>query len=103
LNGLGERLRNGLNERFAQKNIAAQAVGVGSLFSIYFTAAPLINYRSLTSNDGAMTQRVFLALLNQGYFLSQGLGMNALSLPMTTEQIDGLIAAVDQAIDQARL
>lgn len=101
LNGLGERLRTGLNALFARQGVAAQAVGVGSLFSIYFTAAPLVNYRSLATNNGALTQRVFLSLLNQGYFLSQGLGMNALSLPMTNEHIDGLIAAVARALGEA--
>ena len=37
LNGLGERLRDGLNDLFVRKGIAAQAVGTGSLFSVYFT------------------------------------------------------------------
>ncbi|MEM7131020.1 MAG: aspartate aminotransferase family protein [Chloroflexota bacterium] len=100
LNRLGDRLRTGLNELFARKNFAAQAVGIGSLFSIYCTDQPLVNFRvGARHNDGAMAHQLFLSLLNQGYFLSQGLTMNALSLPMQHEHVDGLIEAVGQAVD----
>ncbi len=102
LNRLGERLRAGFNDLRARIDIPVQAVVLGSLFSIYFTDEPLIDYRSLASNDSEMAQRVFLSLLNQGYFLSQGLTMNALSLPMEDEHIDGLLLAFEKALEQAR-
>lgn len=100
LNTLGDRLRTDLNELFASRGIAAQAVGIGSLFSIYCTAQPLVNYRSgARHNNSAMAHQLFLSLLNQGYFLSQGLIMNALSLPMENKHVDGLIEAVGWAVD----
>ena len=101
LNGLGERLRAKLGALFARIDVAAQSVVLGSLFSIYFTDEPLVNYRSLATNNGGMAQRVFLSLLNQGYFLSQGLTMNSISLPMQESHIDGLVQALEQAIEQA--
>ena len=102
LNGLGERLRAGLDGLSARIDAPFQAVVLGSLFSVYFTDEPLIDYRSLASSDGAMAHRVFLSLLNQGYYLSQGLSMNALSLSMDESHIDGLVQAFEKAIEQAR-
>ena len=102
LNGLGERLRAGLDGLSARIDAPFQAVVLGSLFSVYFTDEPLIDYRSLASSDGAMAHRVFLSLLNLGYYLSQGLSMNALSLSMDASHIDGLVQAFEKAIEQAR-
>jgi glutamate-1-semialdehyde 2,1-aminomutase len=102
LNGLGDRLRTGLNDLFARNNIAAKAVNTGSVFSIHFTGEDLINYRSLARTDKAIAHRVFLSLLEQGYFLSHGLSMNALSLPTETSHVEGLIDAVEKAVEQAK-
>ena len=102
LNGLADRLTAGLNELFARENIAAKAVNTGSVFSIHFTSEDLVNYRSLARTDKAMAHRVFLALLAEGYFLSHGLSMNAISLPTETSHVDGLIEAVGRAIKQSQ-
>lgn len=101
LNGLADRLIAGLNDRFARNDIKAQAVNTGSVFSIHFTDGPLTTYRSLARADGDRAHRVSLALLEQGYFLSHGLTMNALSLPMDTGHVDGLIDAVEKAVERA--
>ena len=100
LNSLGTRLGLGLTALFSRRKIPARALVTGSVFSIHFTVQPLTDYRSLAQTDKSRAQRVFLSLLNQGYFLSQGLGMCALSTPMQADDIDGLIDAVEQAIDQ---
>lgn len=101
LNGLGQRLRDGLNDLFAQRHIAAQAVGVGSLFSIHFSAEPVTTYRRLAATDKGMARRFFLALLEEGYYLSPNLTMSALSLAMDPYHVDGLIQATSRAIDVA--
>jgi glutamate-1-semialdehyde 2,1-aminomutase len=98
INGLGDRLRAGLNDLFARERVAAQAVGTGSLFSIHFSCDPVVDYRSQARTDRAQSSRVFFSLLEQGYYLSQGLTMSALSLSMEPRHIDGLIEAVGRAI-----
>lgn len=101
LNGLSERLKNGLNDMFARKGVDAISVSLGSVFSFYFTdEKELKDYRSMARNDREMTQQVFLSLLEQGYYLSFGLGMCAICLPTEERHIDGLIEAVDKAIDE---
>ncbi len=101
LNGLGDRLRAGLNDLFARERVEAQVVGTGSLFSIHFSREPVVDYRSLARADKAMSGRVFLSLLGQGYYLSQGLTMSAVSLPMETYHVDGLVEAVGHALAEA--
>ena len=101
LNSLGDLLRTGLNDLFVRDHVAAQAVGAGSLFSIHFTGEDITDYRSLIRTDKELVDRVFLRLLEQGYYLSHGLSMNALSLPMNVNHVEGLIDAVGRAVDQA--
>ncbi len=103
LSRLGERLRNGLNDLLSHQGVVAQAVGVGSTFSIYFVEGEIRNERDLARNDGAMAYRVFLALLEQGYFLGHTLSMCCLSLPMQEIHVDGLIEATGKAAERAAL
>ena len=98
LDRLGERLRDGLNRLFADRNVDATAVGVGSLFSIHFSGETMVNYRHLARTDKAAAHRLLLGLIEQGYFLGNGLLMNAVSAPMDEGHVDGLIAAVGRAI-----
>ena len=103
LNNLSQRLKDGLNEMFARKGIDGVAVTLGSVFSFYFTEVKeLTSYRSLAKNDTEMTHKVFLSLLEQGYYLSFGLGMCAICLPTEASHIDGLIEAIDKGIDEAK-
>ena len=101
LNGLGERLESGLNSLFALKRIKAQTVVTGSVFSIHFADRPVLDYRSLARKDKTLVGPVFFSLLNRGYFLSHGLGMCALSTPTEESHIDGLVAAVETAVEEA--
>lgn len=101
LNGLADRLRTGLQAMFARHHIKAQMVHNGSAFSIYFTDAELRSYRDLVGVDKSLAPSVFLALLEEGYFLSNGLGMCALSLVMENTHIDGLVAATERALERA--
>ena len=102
LNQLGDRLIAGLNDQFARNNIPARAVNTGSVFSIHFTSEDLVNYRSLARTDKMMAHRVFLALLEEGYFLSHGLTMNAISLPTEVSHVDGLIETIGHAVERAK-
>ena len=102
LNGLGSRLESGLRQRFSDQGVDARVVVTGSVFSVHFTQGPLANYRDMARTDKDLAHRVFLSLLNQGYFLSQGLTMCALSAPMNEGHIDGLVEAMGKAVEEAR-
>ena len=102
LNGLGDRLKSGLEQQFADQGVEAHIVVTGSIFSVHFKEGPLANYRDLAHTDQTLAHRVFLSLVNQGYFLSSGLSMCALSSPMTERHIDGLVEAMGRAVEEAR-
>ena len=94
LNRLGERLRDGLNRLFSNGIADATAVGVGSLFSIHFSCEEMLDYRHLAGTDKAAAHRLLLGLIEEGYYLGNGLVMCAVSAPMDESHVDGLIEAV---------
>lgn len=100
LNGLGDRLSGGLNEMFERNGIDAVALNTGSVFSVYFTSnGKPGSYRDLGGVDKSMAHPIFLALLEQGYFLGFGLGMCAVSLPTEAGHVDGLVNAFESAVE----
>jgi glutamate-1-semialdehyde 2,1-aminomutase len=101
LDGLGQRLKTGLDQWCADKGIVAQTVATGSVFGIHFGIDQLENYRDFASADKALAHAMFLSLINQGYFLAGGLSMCAISLPTQESHIDGLISAIGTAYDDA--
>ena len=98
LNRLGARLRDGLNRLFSSGNADAAAVGVGSLFSIHFSREEMLNYRHLAGTDKAAAHRLLLGLIEEGYYLGNGLVMCAVSSPMDESHVDGLIEAVGRTV-----
>ncbi len=101
LNQLGELVRQRLNDLFARRREKAQAIGVGSLFNIHFTAGEIRNYRDVARSDRARMKRFHLALLNHGVMLAPR-GMGAISTPMGKAEIEALVAAVDEALTDTR-
>ena len=103
LNALAERLVAGLNAMFARRAFAATAFNAGSVFGVCFGAggAPR-SYRAGLGTDQQLTRRVFLSLLEQGYYLPAGLTMASLSTPMQPAHVDGLVAAFEHAVEEAQ-
>ena len=99
LNGLGEKLGAGLRDVFERRGVAAEIVVTGSVFSFHFLEPPLRTWRDMARADRKRGSRVFLSVLLQGCLLSHSMGMNALSVPMEAGHVDGLVEAVDQALD----
>ena len=101
LNALAERLVRGLNGMFARRSFAATAFNAGSAFGVCFTAggAPR-SYRAALGADQGLVRRVFLSLLEQGYYLPAGLTMASLSTPMQSAHVDGLVAAFEHAVEE---
>tara|TARA_Y100000588_G_scaffold387610_1_gene485763 strand:+ start:5017 stop:6339 length:1323 start_codon:yes stop_codon:yes gene_type:complete len=100
LNGLGSRLKTGLDKLFGDRGVVAHVVVMGSVFSIHFGIEEVRTYRDMASADKETGLAVFMSLLNQGFFLSQGLGMCAISLPTEGEHIDALVEAIGIALDE---
>ena len=97
LNGLGELLRKRLNHLFGRLGVAAQVLGVGSLFFLHFTDKDITDYRIARSADLAKLRGVFLGLMQEGIFFSER-GMGCLSLPMSEKEIDRFVKGMEKVL-----
>ena len=101
LDYLTDRLVSGLTDVFKSTKTDVTVVASGSTFSIYFTAGPVRTYRDTTSADRQTGAGIFLALLNKGFNLSNGLVMNSLSISMDETHIDGLVGAMNEVLENS--
>ena len=99
LDRLTARLVRGVDAMAARIGVNLKILASASAFSLYFTDQDLRTYRDLAATDKSRVCEVFLNLLDAGYFLSAGLGMNSLSLPMTEAHVDGLTEALETAVN----
>ncbi|HXG05172.1 MAG TPA: aspartate aminotransferase family protein [Candidatus Binatia bacterium] len=97
LDALGERLRGGVSRLLQATRRRGQVTGVGSLFCLHWTPAPLSDYRSSRPRDPQAPLRVFLGLLNEGILLTQR-GLGACSLAMTDEDVDRFVNALARVL-----
>jgi glutamate-1-semialdehyde 2,1-aminomutase len=101
LNRKGARVSEQLSEVFTSHGVRAQVNGVGSLFAIHFTDRPVVDYRTKASSNRKMTHEFFLGLVNHGVLMAPR-AMGALSTPMTEQDIQQFIDAVDAVVTEQR-
>ncbi len=97
LDALGERLRGGVTRLLQATRRRGQVTGVGSLFCLHWTSAPLTDYRSSRPRDPEMPMRVFIGLLNEGILLTQR-GLGSCSLAMTDDDADRFVNALARVL-----
>ena len=97
IDALGEDLRTRANALFRRLGVPAQAIGVGSLFNLHFTAEPIESYRAVARGDRARGALLALALMNRGVFLASR-GMGCISSVMTGAEIDAFLNALEGAL-----
>jgi glutamate-1-semialdehyde 2,1-aminomutase len=99
LDALGERLRGGVSRLLQATRRRGQVSGLGSLFCLHWTTAPLTDYRSSRPKDPEMPMRVFMGLLNEGILLTQR-GLGACSLAMNEEDVDRFVNALARVLSR---
>jgi glutamate-1-semialdehyde 2,1-aminomutase len=99
LDEIGDRVRSETNTLFKHFGIPGQALGMGSLLKIHFTAKSVTDYRSaFPTKEETRRLTVFnRGLLNRGV-LSASYGLMALSTTMSDEDITLIISAIDGAL-----
>ncbi len=102
LNSRGEQLRGRLNGVFAQRGVAMQFSGLGSMMNLHATRRPLRSPADLAGTDPRAKDLLYYALLERGVFMARR-GFIALSLPFGDAQADTLVAALDDAVSATRL
>jgi glutamate-1-semialdehyde 2,1-aminomutase len=102
LNTAGDRLRARLHDLGVRAGVPLQVTGIGSLFKIHFSAAPVRDYRSAQQASQLLEKALFLFGLNRGLFLSPG-GRCCLSTAMGDSELETVLATVEEFLaDLAR-
>jgi len=100
INQLGETLRQGIEEAFAEAGLRGYATGEGSLAYLHWTdeeitcAADVVRWKQKAAE---LPRLLHLELLNRGIF-SANRGLFNISTPMTNAQIDRALAALRGAL-----
>jgi glutamate-1-semialdehyde 2,1-aminomutase len=97
LNRKGARVCEQLGEVFASHDVTVQINGAGSMLALHFTDRPVVDYRTKATADTRKARDLFLSLVNHGVLMAPRL-MGALSTPMTEDDIQRFVDAVDASL-----
>ncbi len=99
LEALGARLEAGLRAVLQETNTKAQLHRFGSMWTLFFSAAPVTNYDAAKNSDTAAFGRFFHAMLGQGIYLPPAQFEAAfISLAHSEDDIDKTIDAAREAL-----
>jgi glutamate-1-semialdehyde 2,1-aminomutase len=102
LEGLGRRLVDGMADVFSRRGVPHTVTAAGSMFGFFFADGPVTDLACAKRSDTALYGRFFHAMLDRGfYFAPSQFEAAFLSLAHTEAEIDGTIAAADDALAEA--
>ncbi len=97
INGLGDRLRNGLRKAIRSAGLPYKGNGIGSLSCVYFTDDEVYDYSSAKKSDTSEFAKYFNFMLNRGNYIGPS-QFEALFISgsHTEEDIDKTIADAEE-------
>jgi len=95
LNAAGDGVRRRLRDLGVKYHVPMQITGIGSMFKIHFSAAPVSDYRSGQRANHVIHEALFMFGLNRGVFLSSG-GRCCLSTAMGDAEIGKYLETVEE-------
>jgi glutamate-1-semialdehyde 2,1-aminomutase len=100
LHAVGDRLRSGLTELVAKHGLRATVAGVGPVFQIWFTDAPIRSYRDAARNARPeVFTRWWQEMFTRGVLFHPSQDENLfISTAHTDEDVDNTLAAADEAM-----
>jgi len=101
INKLGESFADGVRAVFKKLNIKGQVTGMGSLQNIHFSDKPVVNGKSAREANKDLLHLFYLGMLERGCF-SAARGLYAMSAPMTQQEIDTAVKAVDDLMTELK-
>ena len=101
LEQLGERLANGLHEAAHAAGLMHCVVRAGSMWTLFFSSGPVIDYESAKQSDTARFARFFWAMMDRGIYLPCSQFEAAfISAVHAEKHIDQTIAAAREALTE---
>ena len=99
INAAGDALRVRLNAVFERHGVAVQATGLGSMMTVHFCGGA-ITCPADAARANPLARKLFhLEMIARGQYMVQR-GMINQSLPMTDQDRDGLVEAVEGFLDE---
>ena len=99
--GLGDQVREGLNDIITRTGVEAMVAGFGSVFVTYFMRPPANNYTDLLRNDGAKFVNYRKKMIERGiYKLPVNLKRNHISAAHTQSDIDQTLEAAEAVLKE---
>jgi glutamate-1-semialdehyde 2,1-aminomutase len=103
LEALGHKLEESLRGAIAQTGASAQVQRVASVFTVFFTLAPITDMQTAKQASAARYARFFHALLKRGIYLPPAqLEVAFLSLAHTEEDVAHFAAAASEALAEVK-
>jgi glutamate-1-semialdehyde 2,1-aminomutase len=97
INGLGDRLRRGIDGLGAELGLSVSATGLGSLLNVHLLEGPIRSYRDVARADQKSAALLHLACLNEGLFLARR-GLMCTSTPMDDSTVDEVLQRLRAAV-----
>lgn len=97
MNSLGERLRSGARDMAARLNVPLQVTGVGHVFGFHWSEVPIVDFESALASDRATMSKISMGLLNEGFLMFKS-AVGTVSAPMTSDDIDSLLGALEKVL-----
>jgi glutamate-1-semialdehyde 2,1-aminomutase len=102
LENITEELVSGLQKAAEQAGVPVQINHIGSMFTIFFTASPVVNFQTAKTSDTGRYSRFFHSLLDQGvYFPPSQYETCFVSLAHTQSDIRATVQAAKEAFKAA--
>jgi glutamate-1-semialdehyde 2,1-aminomutase len=99
LEAMGQILERGLPAICAEQKIAHHFARVGSMWTLFFTGTPVVDYDTAKTSDAARFGRFFWAMLERGVYLPCSQFEAAfVSAAMTPAHIEETLAAAREAL-----
>jgi glutamate-1-semialdehyde 2,1-aminomutase len=93
-----ERLKSGIKQLFAEKGLAAQTIGLGSIFNLVITDEEKVsNYRDVQKANFALRKHIDYHLLNEGIY-TKPLNRYSLSTVHGHKEIDATLEAYGKVL-----
>ena len=103
LDRLGDKMRQGISEHLQSARVTGQINGIGSMFQLFFTDRPVVDYHSARSADAPKYERYFHSLLESRIFIPPSQFETCfLSTAHTEDEIEATLDAIGTALTSLR-